>query len=363
MAELPDPLGIRAHGIELELRADSLELLAHVATLVPGMVGAPACAPEIEVRAHWIEQPVPREHAWFPDGPRSALPGRGLWVGEDDLLWTRMPRDRDLQLRFRRRHDHFLFDVACRYFPSPKKLAEYPDLRRKRFFDLLRYLVHFPIVWRLERERGWTLVHASAVTRGGRAVLLAGIGGAGKTTTCLALAGRAGMELLSENQLLCDGAAVYPVEEPIRLGEEALALLGTEQLGLEALPIAGGLKHKRMFRLRRASARQRARVEAIFFPRFSERGYIRQIDPQQACERLEAAHRLTPELSDYAAYAAALELLWPHPGTARARLAVLAGLTATAACFELGIDRSAGIAPVVEGIVAALDSGADEVRA
>ena len=318
------------------------------------------------MRAHWIEAALERGRSWFGedggDGEDSS-PGRHLRVVSDELVWLRPPRDRDLQLRFRRGAAGRLFEVACRYHPSAKKLAQYPDLRRKRYFDLLRYLVHFPIAWHLERTRGLSLLHASAVARGGRAVLVVGPGGAGKTTTCLALLARAGMSLVSENLLLCDGQAVYCVAEPIRLSEEGLALLGGGFAGLAPIALEGGLKHKQMFHLHGAGGPQGLPPEAIFFARFAGRGFVSRLAPELACEWLEATHHLTLELADYTGYASALELLWPRPGAARARLEVLERLTASTPCFALGIDRSAGVAPVVDRILGCLDGADQELRA
>jgi hypothetical protein len=355
VAERDQRIGIRACGVELRLGADAPELLDAIAGLVPGLVGPPGEAPDLEVRAHWIGGPRDRGRSWFPDPPGPGAVGKRMRIGPDELVWFKTYRDRDLQLRFARRDRRPVFDVAYCYQPSTKKLAEQPDFKQKKFFDLLRYLVHFPIAWHLERTRGWALLHASAVVRGDRALLVAGPGGAGKTTTCLALAARAGMTLLGENLLLCDGARVHPVEEPIRLTEEGLALLGEDFRRLQPIELEGGLKRKRLFGLPRSAAAAAAPA-ALFLPRFAQPGYARRLEPAVACELLEASNRLTLELSDYAWYAAALDLLWPQPGTARGRLRVLERLTSATPCWALGIDRAAGVEPVVDRVLRCLDA-------
>jgi serine kinase of HPr protein (carbohydrate metabolism regulator) len=48
---------------------------------------------------------------------------------------------------------------------------------------------------------GWTLLHARAVVRDGRAVLTFGSKGAGKTTTALLLARHCGWELLASDRI------------------------------------------------------------------------------------------------------------------------------------------------------------------
>ena len=60
------------------------------------------------------------------------------------------------------------------------------------------------------------------------------------------------------------------------------------------------------------------------------------------------------ELDDYQWYAAALDLHWPDPGSSARRVETLRRLTESTPCFELGIDRSAGVDAVVEDILGAL---------
>jgi HprK-related kinase B len=62
---------------------------------------------------------------------------------------------------------------------------------------------------RIFRERGYRLLHASGVSRGGRGVLLSGVSGAGKSTSALHLV-EAGFQLLSNDRVLArpDAAGV-----------------------------------------------------------------------------------------------------------------------------------------------------------
>jgi hypothetical protein len=354
-----ETIGIRAHGVTLNVACDSRALLEAVGEFVPGMVGAACEAPDLSVRARWLAGPRERGRSWFPESRRLGAIGNRMHLAPDELVWFKTYRDPDLQLRFRREEGRPAFDVAYCYQPKQKKRVAYPDLERKKFFDLLRYLVHFPLAWHLERTRGWSMIHASAVARGGRAVLVAGPGGAGKTTTCLGLVARARMALLGENLLFCDGARVHPIEEPIRLTEESLAILGDDLTALGPTAIESGSRHKAMFQPRRAGT-EPARAAALFLPQFAERGFVRRVQAELACERIAAANRLTLELSDYAWYASALDLLWPQAGRSRTEGEVLRRLTATTPCFELGIEREAGVGPVVDRILCCLDGETKE---
>ncbi len=76
----------------------------------------------------------------------------------------------------------------------------------------------------LLRSDGWALLHASAVTRHGRALLALGSKGAGKTTCALTLARRCGWELLANDRVFVRGDATgvrvlpWPAAAAIGLG-------------------------------------------------------------------------------------------------------------------------------------------------
>jgi hypothetical protein len=67
-------------------------------------------------------------------------------------------------------------------------------------------------------------------------------------------------------------------------------------------------------------------------------------------------------VNDYYWYTAALDLLWPQCGNAQRQLDVLKGLTATTPCYSLGIDRSAGVGPVVERVLQFLHGSPDTME-
>jgi hypothetical protein len=350
-SEVAGTIGVRMYGVSLNLHCDLPDLGEYVAGLLPGISGPPCAVPDLEVNARWVVGPWDRGSSLFPDSGALDGLGKRMWIGDDELVWFETHRDRDLQLRFRRDGGKVVFDVAYCYQPSERKQAKYPDFRQKKFFDLARYLVYFPIAWHLERTRGWALIHASAVARDDRAVLIVGPGGAGKTTTSVALVARTGMSLVTENLLFCDGARIYPLIEPLRLTGPSLALLSEELAGLQPIAVPGGLQDKSMFWLRAEPTLKDVTATAIFMPQFSRTGFVAPVAADIACERIGAINRLTLELNDYYWYTAALDLLWPQGHNAQRQLDVLRTLTAITPCYTLGIDRSAGTAAVVDQVL------------
>jgi hypothetical protein len=355
-------LGVELHGIRLNLAGNYDPLVRYVADLLDGATRPWWNAPDLAVTGIWRSGGRPEGTGAFENAPAEAL-GTRMRLGEDDLVWFDTHRDRNLQLRFRREGAVRAFDVDYCYRPSAKKLAKYPDYESRKFFTLTRYLVHFPLAWYLARRRGWGLVHASAVATGDHAVLVAGPGGSGKTTTCVALMAQADMTLVAENLLFSDGKAVFPLAEPIRLTDESLTLLsGRSRDALVPLDVAGASRSKTLFRPPAPAPAEPLAPAAIFFPQFAAHRFVRGIPAGIACELLGATNRLTLELNDYDWYAAALDRLWPAVGNAQRQLRVLQGLTAAAPCYVLGIDRAAGIGAVVDTILACLGRGAHPVR-
>ncbi len=348
--ERHDRIGVQLHGVALNLRCNYGEQLQYVVSFLGDCVREPWERPDLEVEGNWLT-PSREEDIDRPVFDVTGLDayGKRMHLSADQLVWSNTHRDKNLQLRFRRAACP-VFDVAYLYRPSPKKLARFPDYERKKFFDLMQYLVLFPLAWHLRRTRGWELIHASAVAAGERGVVIAGPGGAGKTTTCIALVTKAGMRLVTENLVFCDGDHIYPVCEPIRLTGESLDLLGDAADRLQ--PFNGGLKHKAMFLPPVEANPPGIRPALVFLPRFSSAGYVRAIPPPEACDIILATNLLTLELNDFYWYAAALDLLWPGENHAAEKR--VHRLTRTTPCFSLGIDRSAGVGPVVDRILECL---------
>jgi hypothetical protein len=338
------------HGVTLNLRCDDPELADYVARIAPEPPSALWNTPDVEVVAHWTTERAKAPLGVLATAYLAAL-GKRMLLGEGELVWFRMQRDRDLQLRFRAGNR---FDVAYCWAPSAKKLAQHPDLKRRKFFDLTRYLVTYPTAWVLERRHGWALLHAAAVALDDTAVLIAGVGGSGKTTAALALAARCGGTLLSDNLVFCDGTAMRPVREPLRLTDDSLELLRDAVADLELLDLPDG-DGKTLFRLPGCS-RAEYPVRAVFIPRFAAEASVTALAPGVACEVLAATNELALEVNDYHWYRSALDLLWPAPGNARRQLEVFERLGAGAPTYALAIDRERGIAALVDDVGKALGS-------
>ncbi|NUO82906.1 hypothetical protein HUU05_22780 [candidate division KSB1 bacterium] len=352
-------LGVRMHGITLTLESEHAPLLEYAQRHLHGLVESAIAAPHIRVKCHWSQGEWDAEHNPFPVSGALNVIGKRMLGNAHELLWLDTLRMKGLQLRFSRAGEQWFFEVAFRFHPKKEKLENLPEYEFKKYFSLMSYLAYYPLFWYLERFRGWSVLHASALasTKGG--LMIGGLGGVGKTTTCVALLQRQGIELLAENLIFTDGEFIYPCYEPIRLDENSLAMLDGDLKGLAPMFFPEGLKDKTMFHPPLRESLEKVKPAALFLPQFSPQRYVKAIPPELAAEKMLAMNRLTRELDDYYWYAAALDMHWPAPNRAQQRSEVLHRCAARAHCFELGIDRAAGVNAVVEDILHVLARATD----
>jgi len=363
-------LGVCMHGVKLTVESDHAPLLAHATEHLHNMIEPASTNPDLVVRCLWSQGEWDEQANPFQiDGALNVI-GKRMLGKTDDLIWLDTLRMKGLQLRFRRDPGYWNFEVAYRFHPKKEKLDNLPEYEYKRYFSLMSYLVYYPLIWYLENFRGWTIFHASALafdklglpgmsrsnTSGSASLssaglMIGGLGGVGKTTTCVALMQRPGIRLISENIIFTDGEFIYPCDEPIRLDDGSLAMLGENPAGLIPMNFPEGLKDKSLFHLEPASHSEKVKPAALFLPQFSARRYLTPLAPESTVEKMIAMNRLTRELDDYGWYAAALEMHWPRPGHAEKRLEVLHRFAQNARGYELGIDRTAGVGAVVEDIL------------
>lgn len=351
MSEQRQTIGIQVHNVWVNISADEPLFLEYAREHLHGLCGSAIAAPDLDVRVHWSEGPWdPEVNPFSVNGDLSVI-GKRMLGRKDDLIWLNTLRMKGLQLRFRRQGGRYLFDVAYRFHPRKEKLEKLPMYRYKKFFSLMSYAFYYPLFWYLENFRNWTVIHASALDTAYGGLLIGGLGGVGKTTTCVALMQQAGARLISENVVFTDGQHLFGCYEPIRLTEDSAAMLSDSIGRLRPMHFPEALKDKMLYHFDAAANPAGVRSVALFLPVFSPKRFLQPLPAEVALEKLQAANRLTLELDDYYWYANALDLLWPKVGQSHLRTKLLSMLVQNSQCFELGIDRSAGVDAVVRDVM------------
>ena len=348
-------LGVRIHDVAINVVCNNAKFIDYAQEHLGGLSGEPAKAPDIRVHCHWtVGEWEPEKNPFTTNGDLNII-GKRMLGKHDDLIWLNTLRMKGLKLRFRREDGQYIFDVHYCYHPKKGKVDHLPDYEYKRYFSLMSYAVYYPLFWYLEHFRDWTVLHASALDTGKGGVVVGGLGGIGKTTTSVGLIQHAKARLISENIIFTDGEKIFPCYEPIRLNEDSIEMLSDDFHGIRKMNFPAGLKDKSLYHINTSNLPASTKPASVFLPTFSPTRYLKEIAPELAAERLIAANQLTRELDDYYWYASALEMNWPQPGQARVRAEVLHKLAGNSRCFELGIDRNAGVKPVVEDIMATIN--------
>lgn len=348
-------LGVRLHGVDLTLESSHEELLAYAVRHLAGITTDPARTPELHVRAFWSEGDGASDSRLLAARHSLEAIGKRMLMGPDELVWLDTVKMKGLQLRFQKDGDAYEFDVDYRFSPKKEKVDQNPNYGMKKHFSLMKYLVYFPFFWYFEWFRNWRVLHASAVDTPKGGIVIAGLAGAGKTTTCLALMQHAGARLVSENVTFTDGTTVFACPEPVRADSATVDLVGGAPRGLVPIALPAGVNEKEFFSLSADVTAMESEPRALLLPRFSGRRYLHELDTETAAVRLTAGNRLTRELDDYEWYVAALAMLWPELEAQRQRGRAVSRLVENVKAFELGIDRTAGLDAVVEDALAACD--------
>ncbi|MFQ5628866.1 MAG: hypothetical protein ACE5I1_08905 [bacterium] len=344
-------IGVNQHNVSINISSNNPKLVAYAREHLGGQTRAPMAAPDIEVHCEWFEGKWEPEKNPFPQDGEMSVYGKRMLGKKNELIWLNTLRMKGLQLRFRRESGRFLFDVSYCYHPKKEKLEGLPDYEYKKYFSLMSYIFYYPLFWYLENFRNWTVVHASALETAYGGVMIGGLGGVGKTTTCVALLQHTGAQLISENIVLTDGTLLYTCYEPIRLNQDSLKMLAKKSHGLRKMNFPAGLKDKSLYHFNAGNMPASVRPAALFLPSFSPNRSVKRLTAEIAVEKMLAANRLTLEIDDYYWYASALEMVWPKIGQMNLRSKILSMLTQRSQCFELGIDRTQGVEAVVKDIM------------
>lgn len=342
---------VEMQGVRLQINTEYEDLLDYVRMHLPEHI-APAGAPHVQINVQWLEgEGVDFETLSFPGQESLDRVGKRLLAGPDTLVWTNLLRIKNLMLRFRMQGETLCMDALYVYAPRKAKVEAEPNYRYKKFFGLMSYFVFYPLAWYLEHFRGIYLMHASGIDVSGHGIIIGGVGGVGKTTTGVSLLAHEGTRLVSENLIFYDAQRIYSCYEPIRLDDQSVELLGSRRAILSPAEIPDGANHKNVYHVARRAVVDSVEASALFVPRFTPQGYIRPLEAEHAMELLLAFNELTREVNDYYWFAATLNVLWPTPNSLEKRAATLRALLERSSRWELGIDRSRGVEPVVRAIL------------
>ncbi len=355
------------HGVTLELTAAYSPFLDYVGMAMEPFVTAAVEEPQIHAHLDWAEGgPSDSLRDAFGVERWDRRPDRDLYVAGSDAYWLRIDDFRDLQLSASwngglRLTGRYHFSLGGGLSGALRRLrwaASLQGLRSGRFSTLLYYLVYYPILWWLSRYRSFHTLHAAAVARGGKAAVLGGMPGCGKSTLAVRLLADPSYRMLSDNLVLHDSSRVCACPELLLLDKPSLEMVG---------PAAA---HLRTTGDRRVFSRDAFRTDAVameplipaaFF--LVERGRETLCEPLasgEAARRLSAGNTMAKEVRRLAIMSEVLDLVAQPPVVdAKADLAaLLSEVPAYALRIRGGDDLGAIVRRYVDPVFSDHDEGA-----
>jgi len=346
---------VSLHGVRLELTTGRDEFLtfarAYLAPLLDQVSGAPDAAVVLE----WGGAlPDPEESR----ADREQL-GRRISTGVQHLhteIWQVPGLQMDIGWR-----DATLAVHAAYAWPTrrAKWFSRVVSWARERLFvSLVYYLVYFPCAWWLERERGWTLLHASAIAAPEGGLVFSGLPGCGKSTAALAVLHAPEWQIVSDNLLFTDGSRVFACPEPIHVDARTRALVG--DLAGRVRPTGRRFSHRRQdYEIAPEARRWSTTPRALGFLHVGSETAVRPVEAAVAARRLMANDFLAKEWMAYQESAAAMHQVWPVVGDQERRRDNLTALAQSVPCYEVTVARDGDMRREMAYVTQAMSNGGE----
>lgn len=364
------------HGVRLTLHSERHDFItfahAYLAPLVDNSDKPEnENAPHIHIQMTWntrslartgVVEPISKSH----DGMEWL--GRRLWAGPGHLQFTEIWQLPGLALDVVWR-DEMMIIHATYTWPSRRAqwlMSLLPAARERLFVGLIYYLTYFPWAWWLEREWGWTLLHAAAVstTVGSGTfspqdgILFSGLPGCGKSTTALAFLNRSEWKIVSDNLVFTDGRRVFACIEPIHVDERTRALVGNEgDLSGRVRSTGRRFSHGRQdYEVTTTARAPSTHPRAVGFLHIGHETAAHRLDSGDSVRRLLANDHLAKEWLAYQESAAAMHQVWPAVGDLERRRTNLLALAQSVLGYNVTVARSENVSRAVSIILQTMEA-------
>jgi len=267
---------------------------------------------------------------------------RGVYAGGKGVVWNDVPFLPGLRMTFARSGERMIVEAV--YAPprstlrslkrAALRLAGRAAPRERFYFEIMYNLVYYPVFWRL-RRRGIFPMHGAGIAALGRAIVVAGAQGTGKSTLVAGLLAGGDSSFLSDNILLYDRDRVYPCHEPLRIDTETLARMPRLETMLDPVDVPVPLG-RRAFNVARRFYLESASPDVVLVPRLSRGATgLRPIARGAVMDRVREFNTLADEIRSFDVFASVLGAGTGAAGVRGEETRALDALLSRARCFEL----------------------------
>jgi len=265
---------------------------------------------------------------------------RNIWLGESSLFISEIERLPGLKLGVKIENDRLYIDAFFKDKNQKfmKKIISHPlfDKRNReiQFIVLTYYLIYYPLFYYLERSRNLLILHASAIEHENKGVILAGLGGVGKSTFCLGSLVLKECKFISDNLIFYDSQNIYACPEPISLDATSIDIL--KQVKHLLIPQNTSFTHNRMrYQIKPESISCKAVPKYLFWLQWGNENKILPLDKGTCIKHLLNINLLAKELREYYLLAAAFDLAFSQSFSTNLYRDTLSLLLSGVDCFTL----------------------------
>jgi hypothetical protein len=198
---------------------------------------------------------------------------------------------------------------------------------------LMYQMVYFPAAWHLGDSLNRFWFHGGAVECGGKALIIGGLAGIGKSTLLLRLMDDGEFAFVSDDLLFYDSEVVYACYEPVRLTSVSEAPAKLSAVGAIGDKPAFEVQHQ---------VTDAVIPRMLVLPRFGDTTCIEELPSSAAAQRLYTSSRLAAQVAEFDYYATILSTFFGMDDWYPRQTQQLQDLLCDTACYALQMRRDDG---------------------
>lgn len=306
---MSDTIGIRLGTVHVRISSNDEAFMAYTRSHFKPVLDEGASAQSVEVE-YVAGERGDDEGALLS---RYAKVGRGVFARDGETVWNSIPYFPGMSVRFSGREDKLTLRAAYKPVPTLKgkarrmlgSLSGQEGRKNQFYFELLYYLVYYPVFWIL-RNSDIFVLHGGGIEARGTGIVVVGAQGTGKSTLIANLLGLEGSRFLSDNLILYDGTRIYSCHEPIRIDDRVLGSVPQIMERIEKMVLDVPLGRE-AFNVQRESYVESMEPDVFIVPRMSNDDTgLRPLSHEEVIARARAFNMLADEVRNFEIFGSAL---------------------------------------------------------
>ena len=265
---------------------------------------------------------------------------RSIWLDKSSVFISEIERFPGLKLEAKIEGNKFYINayLVNKNQSVLKKMISYliskENHKEFKFIGLLYYIIFVPFFYYLERFCNQYLLHASAIEYEGKGIILAGLGGIGKSTFSLGTLLLQGSKFMSDNLIFFDYQKIYSCPEPIALDDKSITIL-KEIANLLVPKEISFTKNRMWYQIKQEATTTEAIPKYLFWLQCGNENKILPLNKDMCINHLLNINLLAKEIREYYILAAAFDFAFSRPLSPNVYFERLSRLLSGVDCYIL----------------------------